>query len=518
MTLVALLILKLLLALVLLLALLALIGVLTHRKLPDNSQRTAAPGKHPASANPQGPLAEHLLPQIAANQGLTGILPLAGGHEAFLARLALSEAARHTLDVQYYIWHGDISGRLLLQSIYKAAERGVHVRLLLDDNNTKGKDGLLAALNAHPNIQVRLFNPFMQRRFRLLGYLSDFFRLNRRMHNKSFTADGLATILGGRNIGDEYFDVGSGVMFADLDILATGAIAQEVVTDFERYWTSESAYPAERIISSAPEPFSAEPAQSEGTQTYLQELREFALASQLKNGQLPLQWVSARLVSDDPAKGLGKAPLRHTILADIGPLIESAEHEVFIISPYFVPTKSGCALLAKMARSGKKVTILTNSLAATDVAPVHAGYAKYRRKLLKAGAHIYELKPETTVHTKNHGGITGSSGASLHAKTFTVDRRHLFIGSFNMDPRSAMLNTEMGLIIDCPALAAQLAEGVKAGYAANSYAVTLNPQKRLHWQTEERGENRQFDNEPQSTMMQRCVVSICSFLPIEWLL
>lgn len=226
---------KVLIGFLLLIILLVVLALFSYKKLPDNSQRTVSQS---LAVNPEGALAGHLLPQVAAHPGESGIYPLREGRDAFLARVALAQTAQYSLDVQYYIWHDDVSGRLLLQSLYQAAERGVRVRLLLDDNNTKGMDGLLAAFNAHPRIEVRLFNPFMQRDNRILGYLSDFFRLNRRMHNKSFTADGVITIVGGRNVGDEYFDAGSGVMFADLDVAAVGKAAQEVGQDFDRYWTA----------------------------------------------------------------------------------------------------------------------------------------------------------------------------------------------------------------------------------------------------------------------------------------
>lgn len=494
---------------------LALIAVMTYKALPDNSGRTVSQA---LPVNPDGLLASHFLPQIQENPDLSGIYPLRDGRDAFLARLSLAETAEHSLDVQYYIWHDDISGRLLTQALYKAAERGVRVRLLLDDTNTGGMDGLLAALNAHPNIEVRLFNPFMQRGFRPVGYLSDFFRLNRRMHNKSFTADGVVTIIGGRNVGDEYFGAGTGVMFADLDVAAVGIAAQDVEKDFDRYWASESVYPAENIITEAPISFDTAPASDEGTQGYLKALSQSAFASQIKDGSLPLEWVKTTLISDDPAKGLGKALPQNTVLAHISPVMAAAKKELLIVSPYFVPTQKGTDLLGNIAQSGKNVTVLTNSLSATDVAAVHAGYAKYRKDLLTAGVNLFELKPDATVTAENHGGITGSSGASLHAKTFAVDGEKLFVGSFNMDPRSADLNTEMGFIMESPTLAGQLADGLKQHQADHTYTVALTPKGDLQWQTMENGHSSAFDSEPKSSVFKRFAVWFCGLLPIEWML
>ncbi|MDC4235226.1 hypothetical protein M3T52_06440 [Pasteurella multocida] len=253
----------------------------------------------------------------------------------------------------------------------------------MDDNNTKGMDTILASLNAHPNIQIRLFNPFMQRQYRWLGFLSDFFRLNRRMHNKSFTADGVMSILGGRNIGDEYFDVGNGVLFADLDVAATGAVVTHIQTDFDRYWNSPSSYPLESIIIRDPiTPFNPLPALDDETQTYLKQLTELPFAKSLKAGTLAFTWAEAELISDDPKKALGKSLIQDSVLAHISPTMLNAKNNLIIVSPYFVPTHVGVDFLSRISQTGTQVSILTNSLEATDVSIVHSGYAKHRKTLL----------------------------------------------------------------------------------------------------------------------------------------
>lgn len=486
------------------------LAFITHKSLPANV-RTASY----AQTATTGVLAEQFADDIAAHKNLSGIYPLRHGQDAFLARLALVEAAAHTLDIQYYIWHDDISGHLLLQQIYKAADRGVRVRLLLDDNNTGGKDALLSAFDAHPNIELRLFNPFMQRKMHAIGYLSDFFRLNRRMHNKSLTADGIATIVGGRNIGDEYFGAGSGVMFADLDVLAIGNAAQAVGRDFDHYWASESSYPSALIIQQAAQDFDITPRSDSETKAYLSALEHSEFAQQLQAGSLPLTWAKADLISDDPAKGLGKQLPQNTVLAHISPLMKAAKSELLIVSPYFVPTKQGTQLLSGTAKTAS-VTALTNSLSATDVAPVHAGYAKYRKDLLSAGVQLYELKPDVTITDKNAYTLVGS-GASLHAKTFSIDNEKLFVGSFNMDPRSAELNTEMGLMLHDATLARQLKESLTLEKEAHTYFVTTN-HNNLQWQTVENGQAVVYDTEPKSSWLQRTIVAICAILPIEWLL
>ncbi|MDO5090951.1 MAG: phospholipase D family protein [Cardiobacteriaceae bacterium] len=495
---------------------LVITAFVTHQGLPPNDNRTASQWLPP---NPEGQLAQAILPGNAAHPGMSGVHVFADGMEAFLARLALAEAAQYSLDVQYYIWHNDTSGHLLLQALQRAADRGVRVRLLLDDNNTKGMDGVLLALDAHANAEVRLFNPFMQRGFRPVAYLSDFFRLNRRMHNKSFSVDGVVSIVGGRNVGDEYFGAGDGVMFADLDVSVTGEVVPAIEADFDRYWQSESAYPITTIIPDGiPEVFATTPRNDAATKAYLDKLAAADYLARLKGDALQPVWAPATLYSDDPAKGLGKARYEDTVVAHLAPLFQSAEREIIIVSPYFVPTQNGAALLGQAAGKGIATTVLTNSLSVTDVAPVHAGYAKYRKELLKSGVKLYELKPEASyaVHQESDTGISlgGSSGASLHAKTFAVDGEKLFVGSFNMDPRSATLNTEMGIVFDHPQLAGELKAGLEEKMATHAYHVTLTTDGELQWQSG----NDTYGKEPQSSAFKRFSVLVLSWLPIEHLL
>src|SRR5699024_1973358 len=245
------------------------------------------------------------------------------GQEAFLARLALVEAAESTIDVQYYIWHQDITGSLLFQRLLAAAKRGVKVRLLLDDNNTTGKDDILSALDAHPNIEVRLFNPFMQRQWRALGFLTDFFRVNRRMHNKSLTVDGVISVVGGRNIGDEYFDAATGVVFADLDVAAVGTVVPAISAEFNRYWRSRSAYPLALIVpTQAAEAAVPLPVTNAATTAYMESLEASPFAEQLVQGNVDWHWVNAHLLSDDPSKGLGRAPAENSVMATLAPMMQ----------------------------------------------------------------------------------------------------------------------------------------------------------------------------------------------------
>jgi len=461
-------------------------------------------------------LGRALAPLLTANPGKTGTYPLTNGRDAFAARTVLARAADRSLDVQYYIWHPDTSGWLLAQELWRAAERGVRVRLLLDDNNTRGMDEAIAVLDAHPNIEVRLFNPYANRGFRLGELASDFSRVNRRMHNKSFTADNQASIVGGRNVGDEYFGAASPVEFADLDALVIGAVVPEISASFDAYWNSESAYPASSLIakSGAPAAFESAHERSDAAR-YLEAVRATPLVGMLRAGKLPLEWAQARLVQDDPSKVLH--PPERTELHLLPRMVEALgepKSEVDLVSPYFVPTKEGTEALVALAARGIKVRVLTNSLAATDVTPVHAGYAKRREALLRGGVRLYELKPLVEKKTAEDRGIGSSSDASLHAKTFAVDRSRIFIGSFNFDPRSARLNTEMGVVVESARLAAQLSEAFDRDIPAVAYEVRLSADGSLEWMERD----VRHTSEPGASLLRRMWVNVLSILPIEWLL
>ncbi len=470
-------------------------------------------------------LGRSVAPLAQAHPDTSGVIALPDGRDAFAARVRLARAAERSLDVQYYIWQDDMSGTLLFEELHRAAERGVRVRLLLDDNGTTGLDAVLAALAAHPNIQVRLFNPFMHRQWRLLGYLTDFARLNRRMHNKSFTADNQVTIVGGRNVGDEYFGAGQEALFIDLDVLAIGPVVNKVSQDFDRYWASDSSYPADRILPDVDPAFISRQAtaaslieRDPAAFEYMQALGQAPFVQELLAGRLKFQWAAARMVSDDPAKGLGRAAdhalLPHRLRETLG----APTQELLLVSPYFVPTAAGVEEFASLAGQGVDVKVLTNSFEATDVAVVHAGYAKWRKPLLEAGVTLFELKGADAGPAAKDFGLAGSSASSLHAKTFSVDRSRVFIGSYNFDPRSARLNTEMGFVIDSPALSQATADRFANEIPARAYEVRLGDDRELQWLERVEGKETVHDEEPGTSFWQRLGVSFLSMLPIDWLL
>jgi putative cardiolipin synthase len=471
-------------------------------------------------------LGRAVAPIVAGRPGKTGIHAMTRAADAFAARMLLAAAAQRSIDAQYYIWRGDQTGMLLLQSLRAAARRGVRVRLLLDDQNTSAIEDELASLAAEPGMELRLYNPFASRRMRFLDYLGDFARVNRRMHNKAFVADNQAAVVGGRNIGNEYFAFGTEVPFKDLDVLAVGAAVHEVSAQFDLYWNSASAYPA-AVILGPPAPgagesldarFSAARADSLSL-AYLDVVRETPLVSELLERRLALEWADARVLRDDPAKTLDKNERRDLLM--LSTLVGGGARpraSLDIISPYFVPAQKGTEALEGLARAGVRVRVLTNSLAATDVGVVHSGYAKWRCRLARAGVTLYELKPELApeAHAK---GKPASSAASLHAKTFAADRERIFVGSFNFDPRSALLNTEMGLAIASPALAARLSDAFDGVIPRNAYEVRARPDEPcVEWIERTASGEVTHATEPRTSWAQRAWVAFLSAFPLDWLL
>ena len=470
---------------------------------------------------------------------LSGVHLLREGRDAFAARVLLARAAVRTLDVQYYIWHRDMSGQLILNALLDAADRGVRVRLLLDDNGVAGLDRSLAALTRHQNIEVRLFNPFTIRRPKALSYIVDFLRLNRRMHNKSFTADSQASIIGGRNIGDEYFDARERGLFTDLDVLAIGPVVDEVSQDFDRYWASQSAYRAERLLAPVPPEeqqalrrAAAHLAEAPAARAYIDAIARLPFVEQILSGTLAFEWAAVKMLSDDPAKGLGRAGRDRLLVHALHEATGTPRAELRVISGYFVPTSAGVDLLGAISGRGCTVAIFTNAFEASDVWIVHAGYAHHRRALLERGVRLFEMRGERqgtgrrrlvttgsgSGSSKKEGPVLRSTGSTLHSKTFAVDRSRLFIGSFNFDPRSIHLNTELGFLIDSPRLATYVSEQFDQAIPDKAYEVVIGEEGRLCWIERGPGDRTVHRREPGTSLWQRAGIRVLSHLPIEWLL
>lgn len=467
----------------------------------------------------------------SGNSGLSGVALLSDPTQALASRVLLARAAEQGLDVQVYIWEPDVSGHVLLHELWRAAQRGVRVRLLIDDNGSAGMDTWLQALAAQPGVEVRLFNPFRQRTFKAMGYLTDFNRLNHRMHNKSFTADSQATIVGGRNVGDVYYGVNASVLFSDLDLLAIGPAAQTTAVQFDEYWNSPAAYPLAALVAAVDPATLAHHQQQLADLSHMPEAA-LLLASLQKSPWLTapisayplLQWAPVQVLSDSPLKASGTAPLAgadQRVFKSLSAWLGAAEKTLDLVSPYFVPGDASVQQLSALVQKGVSVRVITNSLAATDVLAVHAGYARHRKALLAAGVQIFELKPDAETRRPKlplSARLGASSTASLHGKTFVVDKRHLFVGSFNLDPRSTYLNTEMGLIVDSEAMARSLAEGIDRELLDTSYRLTLAADGSLQWTERDASGERVYASEPKTGLLRRVGARVLSWLPIEGML
>jgi cardiolipin synthase C len=402
----------------------------------------------------------------AEHPGQSAFRLLIEGTEAFVARMQSARMAERSIDVQTYIWHADLTGKFLAWQLLDSADRGVKVRALVDDMDARAKSGHLAALSSHPNIEVRVFNPFASRDG-TLNLISEgarnFKRINRRMHNKTWIADNRFAIVGGRNLGDEYFNASDEVNFVDLDFGMIGPVVRDASASFDRYWNSPSAYPLE-LLHTGIDPkalgklrhYLATQAIETSDSRYARALRDDAALQRLATGAVPMEWsANYQFIADDPLKiTMQKRDVhRAAVSAVLLPTMQAAQSAVDLISPYFVPGDKGSTALVDSAHAGRQVRILTNSLAANDVAAVHGGYSRHRSKLLKGGVQLWELKPLTG--TTANSSLFGSSGASLHTKALAVDQKTLFVGSYNVDPRSTWLNCEQGVLVENAVLAAQ---------------------------------------------------------------
>ena len=469
----------------------------------------------------------------------TGALALVAGQDAFGARVALAERAQHTLDLQYYIVRDDATTRLLLARVLAAARRGVRVRLLVDDLDALGRDMDLAALAAAGPVQVRLFNPFATRgRFgpgHLLELLADAQRLNRRMHNKLWIADNAVAVVGGRNLGDEYFDAADGVNFADLDLLLSGAAVPAISASFDAYWNSAWAVPVQVLLRgpgasarTVREFESRLEAREQGFRRsdYARAWRLRDIGNGLFDGRVALVPAEAEVFHDPPSKvdpDADAGPAMPVLGRRVQPLLADARVEVLLVSPYLIPSAQGLGTLAALARRGVRVRVLTNSLASAEMLPVaHAGYSRHRAALVRAGIELHELRTAADAAPRWLDPVRWSGG-TLHTKAFVVDRRHVVVGSMNLDPRSRDTNTEIALLIDSTALGQTLGQLFdEAAQPARSWRVRWTEPTagvpHLRWHAEDRGVPVQTDHEPQAGLWRRALSRLLrAIAPEDWL-
>jgi putative cardiolipin synthase len=482
---------------------------------------TGAPSHAQALQPAQSQIDRELAPLLAANPGQTGVVLVSDGVDAFAMRALAARKAGRSLDLQYYIWHDDMTGRLLAREVHAAAQRGVRVRILLDDLNAKGLDPQLMALDAHPNIELRFYNPFRNRQglARILEMVHRTFSLDYRMHNKAWIADGRVAVVGGRNIGEAYFNADAEVNFRDLDLLLLGPAVQQASTIFDAYWNSAAVVPMAALSRKKPETLRRMLASADmdalqpAAKRYLDRVSKTLAVPDYYQRALRPHWsTGVQVIADPPLKGRD-GDHRGWLIHPLEKMLGTARHKALVVSPYFVPGESGTAVLAALAGKGVETGVITNSLAATDVLVVHAGYANYRKTLLKQGVHLYELKARGNAAAPH---AFGSSTASLHTKAFTVDDARGFVGSFNLDPRSIALNTEMGVLFEDPAIAIDVRnEYLRLADPAISYWVYRNPEGELRWLDRTRTPPAVLRQEPDTTVWQRGMVRMLGWLPIE---
>lgn len=448
--------------------------------------------------------------------GKSGLLLVPDNYDAFAVRVLAARSSIRTLDLMYYLWHDDHTGSLLLQEVFRAAERGVRVRMLLDDINPRKNDSTYLALSNHPNIEVKLFNPSGTRQssiVRGVEILLRLFAMTRRMHNKAWIADDTIAIVGGRNVGDAYFDAAE-TNFRDLDVLLLGPAVQQTAQIFEAFWACAEAKPIGALGLATEATYEdlfegSDP----GTKSKLlnaiggrASIAEFIAASN------DVHWMkNVRVISDPPEKVRGWRR-RSWLMKELLPIIQSARNCLEIVSPYFIPGRRGSAVLLDLVGKGVEVSVLTNSLAATDVAAVHGAYANYRKRLLRNGIKLFELQPFSRQPTIS---VFGSKGASLHTKAFTVDDKTGFVGSFNFDPRSVSLNSEMGVLFEDEKLVSELRQRFQTEIAPEaSYRLELK-RNVLHWHGFNEGKVQDYTREPEAGMLRRILAALVRHLPIE---
>lgn len=481
----------------------------------------------------QTSLAKIIEPLKTQNPELTGYHILYEPMEAIAARLQLIDKAEKTLDLQYYIWDNDTIGSLALYKIIQAADRGVKVRLLMDDNNAKSMEAIYLALDQHQNIEVKLFNPYRFRRLRPMEMIIDLKRINRRMHNKTFTADNQITLIGGRNMSNQYYNVSENYQFSDVDVMLVGQAVDDITHSFDEYWNHSYAYPVRQIVNHKQYTLRydglksqlTEFYQSASIQNYLNLSNRSHDFNQWLSNDVELDWVKAQVIKDSPEKIKSKAKKEEHLNFQLVQRLQKPEKSVDIISAYFVPEKKGEQHLKKLAEDGVNVRVLTNSFKANDVALVHAFYAKYRESLLKSGVQLYEFLPAIPEEFQNKNNIEiskqlkvslkGLSRSSLHAKMMALDDKQVFIGSFNFDPRSSNLNTEIGVILDSKPLANAVHSTMDQNLRKYAYKLVLDSNDKINWKYQTPSGEQTLTKEPKMKWWQKAGVKMISWLPLE---
>ncbi len=470
----------------------------------------------------------------------SGFKLLDTGLDAFVARAALIEQATSSIDFKSFIFKDDAMGRIILELLAKAADRGVRVRLLLDDLWSGNQDTLLLAFNAHSNIEIRLFNPLKRTAFKELQYVTRFGSITRRMHNKALISDNTAAVAGGRNIALEYFDLKPELSFADLDVLTVGPVVEQLSVSFDDFWNNALSLPVQDLVKTTLDTVALKQIRQGNQQTiseyddqlgiseYIQAATDSQFARNILNRRIGFSWGEAYVIADSASKlSANRKRVDLHLAGEMQKLFQQAEEEVVIISPYFLPGKEGLEGFAQLVKKGVRVVVITNSLGSNNHGVVHAHYSKYRKRLLKAGIEIYEVRkkknadnqlPEKQGLNHQHGEKVFDKDQVLHAKVFMFDRKKIFVGSLNLDPRSWVENTEIGIVMDSSEIGEKFGHWVDNDIEKTSFKLSLedkNGRSRLHWQTQS-GET--FKKEPEASTWKRFKLHFLSLLPIESLL
>jgi len=503
-------------------------------RLPDNTQKGAS---YVIQDGDNTGLGKAFQPLLEQNPGKTGVHLLGNGVDAFVARAVLAGLAERSIDVQYYMFHQDTVGRLLIKELLAAADRGVRVRMLIDDMYGEEADDVWSALDTHPNMEVRLFNPFVRGRSKNMQLVFDVKRVNYRMHSKTYTVDNQVTIVGGRNIGDEYFDADEDVAFSDLDAMSIGPVVAEVSDEFDDYWNNRHSYPVSTLIagieSKAVKPGALDKLrkdlndfyQQERTLKYRDAMKNSAFANSLRDKTAQFSFGKAKIIHDSAEK-MTKSDedwKDELLISQLAPYIQQATREFILVSPYFVPGQKGADAICKLSENGVRVRILTNSLVSNDVAAVHTGYMRHRKQLLRCGVELYELNEQLKkLEAKRFIWLPGLSKSSLHAKTMSMDKEVMFVGSFNFDQRSLNINTEIGILFYEPELAADTSEHFDSYIDKVAFRVELVTDEKgnesMTWTGYADGKQVVFDSEPYAGFWKKLSVNLMRILPIDAML
>jgi putative cardiolipin synthase len=463
--------------------------------------------------------------EAAKHPGKSGFKLIPYGQDAFTARIAMVRLAQKSLDLQYYLWHSDKVGLILAYETLRAADRGVKVRILLDDIEQSGRDDIVAAMDAHPNIQIRIFNPFAHRNIHILDFIGNFDKVNHRMHNKTIVIDNALTIIGGRNIGDHYFAVGEQTNFRDLDIAAAGPVVRQISNVYDHFWNGKWSVPITALTKrtyTKEDLIRVQKAMHQKIEKmdfpYPLDQDVKTLRKDIKRIRNSFIWAKGLYVWDDPdMMHIDADQQKNTMIQKLRQRSHSIKKSLYIESAYFVPRPSGMAEMARLNKTGTKIRLLTNSLASNDVIPAHAGYAGYRKELLRERVELYELRPDAGARkVANKQMLTKTTHTGLHAKAMVFDEKAVFIGSFNLDPRSAAINTEGGLYIESPKIAKEVLAFMQVGVdPKNSYRVMMDSKGKLFWVTETDGKKVIYHSEPEAGGWKRFESGLIEILPVE---